>query len=53
MQVELDGTHRVTPLVQAASSERNGVVSPDGRWLAYEASGTRANSRSTCGRTPT
>ena len=40
MQVELDGTHRVTPLVQAASSERNGVVSPDGRWLAYEASGT-------------
>jgi Tol biopolymer transport system component len=40
MQVELDGTHRVTPLVQTASTERNGVVSADGRWLAYEASGT-------------
>ena len=37
MQVELDGTHRVTPLVQTTFSERNGVVSPDGRWLAYEA----------------
>jgi serine/threonine-protein kinase len=37
MQVELGGTHRVTPLVQSPFIERNGVVSPDGRWLAYEA----------------
>ena len=37
MQVELDGTHRVTPLVQSPFAERNGIVSPDGRWLAYEA----------------
>jgi len=37
MQVELDGTHRVTPLVQSSFRERNGIVSPDGRWLAYEA----------------
>ena len=37
MQVELDGTHRVTPLVQSPFTERNGIVSPDGRWLAYEA----------------
>jgi hypothetical protein len=37
MQVELDGTHRVTPLVQSPLAERNGIVSPDGRWLAYEA----------------
>jgi serine/threonine-protein kinase len=37
MQVELDGTRRVTPLVQSAFAERNGIVSPDGRWLAYEA----------------
>ena len=37
MQVELDGRHRVTPLVQSPFAERNGVVSPDGRWLAYEA----------------
>ena len=36
MQVTLDGTHRVTPLVQTAFSERNGFISPDGRWLAYE-----------------
>ena len=28
---------RVTPLVQTSFAERNGIVSPDGRWLAYEA----------------
>jgi eukaryotic-like serine/threonine-protein kinase len=27
----------VTPLVQTPFSERNGEVSPDGRWLAYDA----------------
>jgi tRNA A-37 threonylcarbamoyl transferase component Bud32 len=32
----LDGTHRVEPLLQDPSVERNGIVSPDGRWLAYE-----------------
>jgi serine/threonine-protein kinase len=37
MQVELDGTRRVTPLVQSPFAERNGIVSLDGRWLAYEA----------------
>jgi Tol biopolymer transport system component len=37
MQVELHGTHRVTPLVQTPFTERNGILSPDGRWLAYEA----------------
>jgi serine/threonine-protein kinase len=37
MQLELDGTHRMTPLVQSLFAERNGIVSPDGRWLAYEA----------------
>ena len=37
MQVELNGTRRVTPLVQSPFAERNGIVSPDGRWLAYEA----------------
>jgi Tol biopolymer transport system component len=37
MQLELDGTHPVTPLVRSPFRERNGVVSPDGRWLAYEA----------------
>jgi serine/threonine-protein kinase len=36
MEMELDGTHRVTPLVQSPSIERNATVSPDGRWLAYE-----------------
>jgi serine/threonine protein kinase/Tol biopolymer transport system component len=35
-QVALDGTHRVTPLVQTKFDERNGIVSPDGRWLAYD-----------------
>ena len=37
MQMMLDGTRRVTPLVQSPFGERNGVVSPDGRWLAFEA----------------
>jgi serine/threonine-protein kinase len=37
MQVTLTGNHTVTPLVHTSAVERNGVVSPDGRWLAYEA----------------
>ena len=37
MMMELDGSRRVTPLVQSRFNERNGSVSPDGRWLAYEA----------------
>jgi serine/threonine-protein kinase len=33
----LDGTGRPsTSLIQTPYNERNGVVSPDGRWLAYE-----------------
>ena len=36
MEMRLDGTRRVTPLVQSSFVERNGVVSPNGRWLAYE-----------------
>jgi serine/threonine-protein kinase len=37
LQVTVRGTHTVTPLVQTPATERNGIVSPDGRWLAYEA----------------
>ena len=36
LQVALDGTHQVTPLLQTKFDEFNGVVSPDGRWLAYD-----------------
>ena len=36
MQLALDGTRQVTPLLQTKFDERNGIVSPDGRWLAYE-----------------
>jgi serine/threonine-protein kinase len=36
MQLALDGARRVTPLLQTKFDERNGIVSPDGRWLAYE-----------------
>jgi hypothetical protein len=32
----LDGTRRVQPLLQTPFVERNGIVSPDGHWLAYE-----------------
>jgi Tol biopolymer transport system component len=36
LQLPLDGTRRVMPLLQTKFDERNGIVSPDGRWLAYE-----------------
>ena len=36
MQMTLDGTRRITPLVQSSFTERNGILSPDGHWLAYE-----------------
>jgi hypothetical protein len=36
MMVALDGTRRMQPLVETPYAERNGVVSSDGRWLAYE-----------------
>ena len=36
LQLALDGTHVVTPLLQTKFDELNGIVSPDGRWLAYE-----------------
>ncbi|HEY6415966.1 MAG TPA: hypothetical protein VIX41_07000, partial [Acidimicrobiales bacterium] len=36
MVLALDGTRRMTPLIQTAFHERNGEISPDGRWLAYE-----------------
>jgi serine/threonine-protein kinase len=37
MQVNVTGARMITPLVQTSFDERNAVVSPDGRWLAYEA----------------
>ena len=36
MQLALDGTRRVSALVQSEFTERNGIISPDGHWLAYE-----------------
>jgi Tol biopolymer transport system component len=36
LRLALDGSRRVTPLLQTKFEERNGLVSPDGRWLAYE-----------------
>ena len=35
-KVSLDGTRRVQSLLNHPSVERNGIVSPDGLWLAYE-----------------
>ncbi|NOT27468.1 MAG: protein kinase [Acidobacteria bacterium] len=38
MQLDMtSGEHRVAPLIQSMLVERNGIISPDGRWLAYEA----------------
>jgi serine/threonine-protein kinase len=36
MMLTLDSDQRVQPLVQTSFAERNGQISPDGRWLAYE-----------------
>ena len=36
MQLELNDTRRVSALVQSEFTERNGILSPDGQWLAYE-----------------
>jgi eukaryotic-like serine/threonine-protein kinase len=36
LQMTLDGTQQITPLLHSKSWEQEGVVSPDGRWLAYE-----------------
>jgi Tol biopolymer transport system component len=33
--VAADGSFKVTPVLHALGSERQGVVSPDGRWIAY------------------
>jgi serine/threonine-protein kinase len=40
MALQLNGVHHVVPLVQTPFTELNGIVSPDGRWLAYEANDT-------------
>jgi Tol biopolymer transport system component len=40
-QLALDGTHHVTQLLQTNLDERNGIVSPDSRWLAYESNSSK------------
>ncbi len=42
MALTLDGSKpsKITPLLQTKFDERDGVVSPDGRWLAYGADNT-------------
>jgi serine/threonine-protein kinase len=37
LQMTLTGTRAVTPLLRTPAHESNGIVSPDGRWLAYDA----------------
>ena len=34
--MRLDGKRELQPLLQSAFQEHNGVISPDGRWLAYD-----------------
>jgi len=36
MLLTLDGSRRVTPLLQTSFDEQHGMISPDGHWLAYE-----------------
>jgi serine/threonine-protein kinase len=40
MALPMNAARQVVPLVQTPFDERNGVVSPDGRWLAYDANDT-------------
>src|SRR4051812_4373093 len=40
LQLALDGTRQVTPLLETKFDEREGIVSPDGRWLAFESNGS-------------
>jgi serine/threonine-protein kinase len=37
MMLRLDRPGEILPLVQTPANERNGIASPDGQWLAYEA----------------
>jgi serine/threonine-protein kinase len=32
----LDGERRITPLIQTPFDERNAVISPDGKWIAFQ-----------------
>jgi hypothetical protein len=43
MMVTLDAERRVQPLVATAFDERNGEVSPDGRWLTYQSNESGRN----------
>ena len=36
MTLRLDGAVRAEPLLQTPADERDGEISPDGRWLAYD-----------------
>jgi Tol biopolymer transport system component len=38
--LRLDGRHETVTLIETPVEERNGEISPDGRWLAYEAENT-------------
>ena len=40
MRLPLSGDRKAVPLMQTKFVERNGVVSPDGHWLAYESDST-------------
>ncbi len=47
LDLALDGERPITPLLHSKGWETNGVVSPDGHWLAYECcnEGSRRDSR--------
>ena len=42
MRLTLDATRRISPVLQTPFDERNGIVSPDGHWLAYESDSSGA-----------
>jgi hypothetical protein len=42
LHLALVGTRRVTLLLQTKFDKRNGIISPDGRWLAFESNSSGA-----------
>jgi serine/threonine-protein kinase len=40
MSLEMAPPRRIVPLLQTPANERNGEISPDGRWLAYSSAET-------------
>jgi Tol biopolymer transport system component len=48
MELALDGTRGIRELIHEGTYEAGGVISPDGRWLAYESDASGPTEVSVC-----